>query len=141
MEVKTDLISLDTKGNTQILDITGRVQEFITANSFREGQVTVFSLGSTTGISTVEFEPGLVHHDIREMLDKIAPYNVAYHHNETWHDNNGASHLRSTLIKTSMAFPFMDSKLLLGTWQQIIFLDFDTRPRSRKVVLQITGVH
>ena len=140
MEIFTTHIDLDTNGNTHIIDITRHAQDIISEQLFTEGQLTIFTLGSTTGISTVEYEPGLVHHDIREMFHKIAPYNVPYKHNETWNDNNGASHLRSTLIKTSMVFPFSKSKLILGTWQQIIFLDFDTRPRNRQIVFQIIGI-
>ena len=139
MDIFTDTFNISTKGYTHIIDITRYVQKIITDQKFTEGQATVFSIGSTTGISTVEFEPGLVHHDISEMLDKLAPYNVHYNHNETWNDNNGASHLRSTLVKTSMSFPFTKQKLILGTWQQIIFIDFDTRPRNRQIAVQILG--
>ncbi len=139
MEIFTTTIQLNTMGKTHIVDITSQAQEVIRKNSFREGQISVFSVGSTTGISTVEYEPGLVSHDISEMFDKIAPYGIHYKHNDTWHDDNGASHLRSTLLKTSMVFPFTEGKLLLGTWQQIIFVDFDTRPRNRTAVIQIIG--
>ena len=139
MDILTTEIHLSTKGKTHIIDITDQVGDIISKNSFGEGQVTVFAVGSTTGISTVEFEPGLVHHDISEMFDKIAPYDVDYRHNDTWNDNNGAAHLRSTLLKTSMVFPFKDGHLLLGSWQQIIFIDFDTRPRNRRIVVQVIG--
>jgi secondary thiamine-phosphate synthase enzyme len=101
--------------------------------------VLISAIGSTTGITTVEYEPGLVEHDIAEMLNKLAPYGVNYEHNKTWGDDNGAAHLRSTLIGTSQTIPFENGKLILGTWQQIIFMDFDTRPRNREIVVQITG--
>ena len=139
MDILTSEIHLHTKGKTHIIDITAQVGEIIGNNSFKEGQVTVFAIGSTTGISTVEFEPGLVDHDIRGMFDKIAPYTIDYRHNDTWNDDNGAAHLRSTLLKTSMVFPFKDGHLLLGTWQQIIFIDFDTRSRNRTIIVQVIG--
>ena len=140
MDILTTEIQISTKGKTHIIDISDPVGEIIRKNSFSEGQATVFAIGSTTGISTVEYEPGLVQHDISEMLEKVAPYNVNYRHNDTWNDDNGAAHLRSTLIKTSMSFPFKNGQLLLGTWQQIIFIDFDTRPRSRRIVVQVMGL-
>lgn len=139
MEIRTKYIQLSTNGHNGIFNITPEVQDIIDNEKFSEGQVTVFSVGSTTGISTIEFEPGLVHKDVKEMLDKLAPYGKDYEHNKTWGDNNGASHLRSTLIGTSLNVPFIDGKLLLGTWQQIVFIDFDTSARTRKIVVQIIG--
>ena len=139
MELTTKIIQLSTMGHSHIYNITEEVQDVIRQEQILEGQVVVFGIGSTTGISTLEFEPGLVDHDIKEMLDKIAPYNVPYEHNKTWGDDNGASHLRSFLVKTSLTIPFIDGALLLGTWQQIVFADFDTRSRNRKLVVQITG--
>lgn len=139
LEIETRDISFSTKGHTQLVDITGKVQEVLSQSGFSEGNVTLFAIGSTSGLSTVEFEPGLVHHDVAEMYQKIAPYGVSYEHNQTWGDDNGAAHLRSTLTGSSLVIPFLQRKLILGTWQQLIFLDFDTRPRSRRVVVQITG--
>lgn len=139
MEIMTTYIHLSTEGFTGIYNLTPEVQDLVDETGFVEGQVAIFGIGSTTGISTVEFEPGLVHHDVKEMLDKLAPYGKNYEHNKTWGDDNGASHLRSTLIGTSLNVPFIDGRLLLGTWQQIIFIDFDTSSRSRKVVVQIIG--
>ena len=121
------------------MDITSKVQDILEKEGFIEGSVLISAIGSTTGITTVEYEPGLVNHDISEMLDKLAPYGVQYEHNKTWGDDNGAAHLRSTLIGTSQTIPFENGKLILGTWQQIIFMDFDTRPRSREIVVQIMG--
>ena len=139
IELETRHIQFNTKGMTHIVDITDMVQAEIHRSGFIEGQATLFAIGSTTGLSTIEFEPGLVHTHIAEMFDKLAPYGIQYAHNDTWGDNNGASHVRSTLQGSSMVVPFINSNLILGTWQQIIFLDFDTRSRSRKVVVQILG--
>ena len=139
IKLQTQHIEFSTKGNTQLVDITKKVQHVIDQSEFTEGNVTLFAIGSTTGISTVEYEPGLVHHDVAEMYHKIAPYGISYHHNQTWGDDNGAAHLRSTLTGSSLVIPFLHQKLILGTWQQIIFIDFDTRPRTRKVIVQILG--
>ena len=139
IDITTNTIELNGKGHTDIIDITGEVQQAINDGSFEEGNITVFAIGSTTGISTIEYEPGLVQHDVRNMLDQVAPYGMPYQHNKTWGDDNGAAHLRSTLMGTSYSIPFKNGQLILGTWQQIIFIDFDTRPRRRKVVVQIIG--
>ncbi len=139
IDLETRHIEFSTKGRTHIIDITDMVQNEINESGFTEGQATLFAIGSTTGLSTIEFEPGLVHTDIAAMFNKLAPYDVPYVHNDTWGDDNGASHIRSTLQGSSLVVPFVDSNLILGTWQQIIFLDFDTRARSRKVVVQILG--
>jgi len=139
LTLETRFITFETKGKTDIIDITDDVQAEINHAGFIEGQVTIFGIGSTTGISTVEYEPGLVHHDISNFYQNIAPYGQPYQHNNTWGDDNGASHIRSTVQGSSLVVPFAESKMILGTWQQIIFLDFDTRPRSRKVVVQILG--
>jgi secondary thiamine-phosphate synthase enzyme len=138
--LETRQIEFNTKGFTQIVDITEKVQQEIITSGFEEGNVTLFAIGSTTGLSTIEYEPGLVKKDISEMFDKLAPYGVLYAHNQTWGDDNGAAHVRSTLQGSSLVVPFVNSKLTLGTWQQIIFIDFDTRPRSRKVIVQIIGM-
>jgi secondary thiamine-phosphate synthase enzyme len=139
MNIITNPILLQTKGYTDIIDITSRVQKSIDEVDFKEGSVLISAIGSTTGITTIEYEPGLVNHDISNMLDKLAPYNVNYEHNKTWGDNNGAAHLRSSLIGTSQTIPFRNGKLILGTWQQIVFIDFDTRPRDREIIVQIMG--
>lgn len=139
IDLETRQIEFPTKGHTHIIDITDLIENEISKSEFKEGQATLFAVGSTTGLSTIEFEPGLVHTDIAEMFDKFAPYGVPYAHNDTWHDDNGAAHVRSTLQGSSLVVPFIDKKLTLGTWQQIIFIDFDTRPRSRKVVVQLYG--
>jgi secondary thiamine-phosphate synthase enzyme len=139
ISLETHSIEFSTKGNTQLVDITDKVQQILNLGDLTEGNITLFAIGSTTGLSTVEYEPGLVNHDVAEMYDKIAPYGISYHHNQTWGDDNGAAHLRSTLTGSSLVIPFIHQKLILGTWQQIIFIDFDTRARSRKVIVQILG--
>lgn len=139
MEIHTVQIEFSTRGSTDIIDITPRVTEVLENSGFREGHVIIFSIGSTSGISTIEYEPGLVHHDVSQMFENFAPYGIPYEHNQTWGDDNGAAHLRSTLTGSSLSIPFTNGKLLLGTWQQIAFFDFDTRPRSRKVVIQLIG--
>jgi secondary thiamine-phosphate synthase enzyme len=139
VNLETHNIEFSTKGNTQLVDITDDVQQVLNQSGFSEGSITLFAVGSTTGLSTVEYEPGLVHHDVAEMYQKIAPYGIEYRHNQTWGDDNGAAHLRSTLTGSSLVIPFINNKLILGTWQQLIFLDFDTRARSRKVIVQILG--
>ena len=139
IELETRQINFSTNGRTHIVDITDMVHTEIHNSGFTEGNATLFAVGSTTGLSTIEFEPGLVQRDIAEMFDKLAPYGVPYAHNDTWGDDNGAAHVRSTLQGSSMVVPFVDGTLTLGTWQQLIFLDFDTRSRSRKVIVQLIG--
>jgi secondary thiamine-phosphate synthase enzyme len=139
INLETHSIEFSTQGNTHLVDITDKVQNILSQSGFSEGNITLFAIGSTAGLSTVEYEPGLVHHDVAEMYQKIAPYGFAYKHNQTWGDDNGAAHLRSTLTGSSLVIPFIHNKLILGTWQQIIFIDFDTRSRSRKVIVQVLG--
>jgi secondary thiamine-phosphate synthase enzyme len=137
--ISSHSIEFSTNGNTHIIDITHKIQKAIKDSGIKEGNVTLFAIGSTTGLSTIEYEPGLVGTDVAEMYQKIAPYSVPYEHNKTWGDDNGAAHLRSTLTGSSLVVPVLDGELTLGTWQQIIFIDFDTRPRSRKVIVQVLG--
>ena len=108
-------------------------------SGFHEGSALISAIGSTTGITTLEYEPGLVKTDVAAMYERIATYKVDYAHNQTWGDDNGAAHLRSALTGTSLTIPFLDQQLILGQWQQIIFIDFDTRPRERSVVVQCMG--
>ena len=136
--VKTEYIELSTNGYTDIRDITGELEALVQGAGMKSGIVTVFVPGSTGGLTTIEYEPGLLR-DIPEMLEKIAPLGGAYHHHNTWHDDNGSSHVRAALIGPSLSIPFSGKKLTLGTWQQVVFLDFDTRARSRHLVVQIMG--
>lgn len=136
--VITRQIALQTKGNGDIVDITGEVAEAVSASGVRSGTVTVFIAGSTAGITTVEYEPGLIA-DLRKLWERIAPSGIEYEHNERWHDGNGHSHVRASLLGASLTVPFENRGLILGTWQQIIVVDFDNRARLRQVILQIIG--
>jgi secondary thiamine-phosphate synthase enzyme len=138
MIVCTGKVETSSKGFNDIINITDGVQGFIEKNKLREGQLLVFINGSTAAISTIEYEPGLLH-DLPELMEKIAPMNQRYHHDDTWHDGNGYAHLRSTLMDTSLTVPVLDGRLVLGTWQQIILIDFDNRSRRRVVTLQFIG--
>ncbi|MCH8902771.1 MAG: YjbQ family protein [Bacteroidetes bacterium] len=140
MEISTQYLTFDTKGRTDIIDITKGVQTIITESGFVEGKASLFAVGSTGSITTVEYEPGLVKTDLPDFFEKIAPYKFDYAHHGTWGDDNGASHVRASLLGSSLEVPFVDSTLILGTWQQLIFVDFDTQPRSRKVVVQLMGI-
>lgn len=140
MEITTEIVHIKTRGNCDIIDITDRVQDSIDSGAFGEGSVTVFAVGSTAGITTVEYEPGLVEKDLPRLFESLAPYGQHYAHHETWGDDNGSSHVRASLVGSSVVVPFVDGELLLGTWQQIVCMDFDTRPRKRKIVIQISGM-
>ena len=137
--VVTKKISLQTKGNCDIVDITDLVQKALAQSQITDGVVTVFNVGSTAGITTIEYEPGLVQHDIAEAFERIAPQSANYQHEQTWHDDNGHAHVRATLLGPSLSVPFCDGRMILGTWQQIVLVDFDTRPRQRRIVCQILG--
>ncbi len=137
--VVTKEIQVDTKGNCCIVDITPQTARLVAESGIRAGTATLFNVGSTAGITTTEYEPGLVKHDIKAAFEKIAPQAARYVHEETWHDDNGHSHVRASLLGPSLSVPIVDGKLTLGTWQQIVLVDFDTRPRSRRVVCQIVG--
>jgi secondary thiamine-phosphate synthase enzyme len=138
MDIVTETFSLSTKGNADMVDITAEVQKKISSVGFREGSVLVFAGGSTAGITTIEFEPGL-RKDYPAFFEKIIPSNIPYHHNQTWHDGNGHSHVRAALQGASLTVPFAKGELLLGTWQQIVLIDFDNRSRKRNIIVQITG--
>jgi len=131
-------IKFSTKGFDDIIDITKDVVEILRESHIKNGIVTLFIPGSTGGITTIEYEPGLKK-DFPEMMDKIAPQEKNYHHNETWHDGNGFSHLRASLIGPSLTVPIVNGELSLGTWQQIVFIDFDNRDRKRRVIAHIIG--
>lgn len=135
--VKTEKLQIPTKGNNHVLDITESVAEAVEKSGIKDGVVTIFNVGSTAGITTTEYEPGLVNHDLKSMFEKIAPANGRYEHEETWHDDNGHSHIRASLLGASLSVPIVNGKLTLGTWQQIILIDFDTRARTRTVICQI----
>jgi secondary thiamine-phosphate synthase enzyme len=137
--VKTETIEVRTKGNCDVVNITEQVSEVVAKSGVSEATVTVFNVGSTAGITTTEYEPGLVNYDIAALFEKIAPANGRYEHEETWHDDNGHAHVRATLMGPSLSVPVVDGRLTLGTWQQIILVDFDTRARTRTIICQIIG--
>ena len=137
--VKTEQIQVGTQGNNHVVNITDEVARAVAGCGVTNGVVTVFNVGSTAGITTTEFEPGLANHDIEAAFERIAPADGRYEHEETWHDDNGHSHIRASLLGPSLAVPLVDGRLTLGTWQQIILVDFDTRARRRTVVCQIVG--
>ena len=138
MDLVTDSVGVSTRGDSHMIDLTARVQEVVDRHGFREGQALVFVSGSTAGLTTVEFEPGL-QKDLPAALERLAPRGITYAHEETWNDDNGHAHVRASLIGPSLAVPFEEGRLLLGTWQQIVLIDFDTRPRRRDVVVQLSG--
>ena len=136
--VVTGEINLRTQGDGDIQDITAKIEKQVLDSQLTSGMVTVFVAGSTAGITTIEYEPGLVS-DLHSLFEKIAPKNIPYGHNARWEDGNGFSHVRASLLGASPTVPFSDRKMLLGTWQQIVLVEFDNRPRQRTIVVQIMG--
>lgn len=131
-------IQLETKGYTDIVDLTDEIKKFLNEAKVKDGTLIVFVVGSTAAITTIEYEPGLKK-DIQEFLEKILPYKKDYEHHKTWRDDNGSAHIRAALIGPSQAIPIIDGKLATGTWQQVVLIDFDTGARIRKVILQVIG--
>ena len=136
--IVTRQISLQSKGHCDIIDITAQVEGQLAEADINNGTVTLFVAGSTAGISTIEYEPGLIS-DFQSMWERNAPEDIPYDHDRRWGDGNGYSHVRASLLGASLVVPFNNKKLTLGTWQQIVLVDFDNRPRSRQIVLQIMG--
>ena len=137
--VVTKQLKISTKAGTDIIDITQKVQSAIDNSSISNGIVTVFNVGSTAGITTTEFEPGLVNKDLNDAFERIAPKDETYLHEQTWHDDNGHSHVRASMLGPSLTVPIVQGKMTLGTWQQIILVEFDTRPRNRTIICQLIG--
>ncbi len=135
--VKTAKIEIQTRGNCHVVDITDEVRTVLGQFEESEGTLTVFNVGSTAGITTTEFEPGLAKFDLEAAFEKIAPEHARYEHEQTWHDDNGHAHVRASLLGPSLSIPVVDGSLALGTWQQIILIDFDTRARTRTIVCQM----
>ena len=136
--VAADTITLSTKGFTDVIDITDNVTKIAGESGIQNGLVTIFCSGSTGGITTIEFESGVIN-DLKKAIEKIVPSNIPYEHDNRWGDGNGFSHVRAALMKPSLTIPVVKGKLALGTWQQIVFIDFDNRERDRKVIVQIIG--
>jgi len=138
MPVKTGSISLNTRGNTDICDITKELERLVAESGLTSGTLTVFCPSSTSGLTTVEFEPGAVA-DLKRMFEELVLSKRDYAHNATWEDGNGHSHMRASLLGPSLTVPFVEKSLTLGTWQQVVYLDFDIRPRHRELVVQMVG--
>jgi secondary thiamine-phosphate synthase enzyme len=138
MPVFQKSVRVSTKGRCDVLDITAAVAQIVVDSGIESGVVNVSGVGSTLGITTLEFEPGCVA-DLRRALDRIAPANSDYAHNERWGDDNGYAHLRSALVGTARSFPVTGGRVAIGTWQQIVLCDFDDRPRERQVIVTVVG--
>ncbi|MCJ7594011.1 MAG: secondary thiamine-phosphate synthase enzyme YjbQ [Desulfobacterales bacterium] len=130
--------SVNTTSNTDIIDLTPRVRQEMAKTGVRNGTVTLFIPGSTAALTTIEFESGVIN-DLRKAIERMAPEDLYYEHDERWRDGNGYSHVRAALIGPSLHIPVVDGELTLGTWQQIVLLDFDNRPRQRRIIMQILG--
>ena len=138
MTVITKNIQIKSESENDIIDITDQVTKTVKESKIQNGAVVVFVVGSTAAITTIEYEPGL-QKDFPEMLSRLAPKDIEYAHDNTWHDGNGHSHVRASLIGPSLAIPIVEGLLTLGTWQQIVLVEMDTRPRERKIILQVIG--
>ena len=138
MTVVTKIIRVKTKGEDDIVNITEQTSKAIENSEIKNGTVTIFISGSTAALTTIEYEPGLLS-DFPKMLERVAPKNIEYGHEQMWHDGNGHSHVRASLVGPSLSVPFSNRRLMLGTWQQIVLLELDTRSRERNLVLQIVG--
>ena len=137
--VNTNTVELRTDGDDQMLSRTAELQILVRESGIGMGQLTAMVVGSPAALTTLEFEPGLVGHDIAAALERIAPRGGSYEHEKMWHDDNGHSHVRASLIGPSLALPIVDGTLPLGTWQQVVLVDLDTRPRNRRVVVNLMG--
>ncbi|MCI0555515.1 MAG: secondary thiamine-phosphate synthase enzyme YjbQ [Anaerolineae bacterium] len=138
MAVVSKSISVNTKGDADIHDITDQITDVVSKSGLASGIATIFCPSSTSALTTIEYESGALN-DLRRLFDEIVPANREYAHNERWHDGNGHSHVRAALLGPSITIPFVDRKLTLGTWQQVIYVDFDNRPRQRKLIVQLIG--
>ncbi|MCD4789521.1 MAG: secondary thiamine-phosphate synthase enzyme YjbQ [Bacteroidales bacterium] len=138
MSVYCGEVNIETNGDVDIVDITSDVQDVISKSKIKDGIVCVFVPGSTGSITSIEYEPGLMK-DFPRALEKIAPKGIHYDHHETWHDDNGHSHVRASLMGPSTTFPIKNGKLIHGTWQQLVFVELDTGPRNRNIIVQIVG--
>lgn len=138
MGVRTESISLNTQGNADIQDITSQIARHVAQGGFKDGIVTIFCPSATSALTTIEYESGALS-DLRRLFEEIIPQNREYAHNARWQDGNGHSHVRAALLGPSLTIPFVDFQLRLGTWQQVIYVDFDVRPRQRELVVQLIG--
>lgn len=136
--IQTRRIRFDTRGNGHVIDISSEVAHELAQVGLQNGTVTLFTPSSTSALTTIEYESGAVH-DLQQLFERVAPADIDYRHNLRWGDGNGHAHVRHALLGPSLTIPFVDGRMTLGTWQQIVFVDFDNRPRSRSVVIQIMG--
>ena len=139
MTVVLETFEIKTKAYCDVINITPQVQSAVERSGLKDGIVNVHVAGSTGAISTTEYEPGIVKHDIKDLLEKLIPYDKNYAHHKTWHDHNGAGHLRSFILKTSQTFPFKNKELILGSWQNVIFVENDEKPRVREIFVTVMG--
>jgi len=139
MPVETHEFEVETRGNNHVVNLSEPVGRCLGEGRIRSGIASVFVVGSTAGISTTEYEPGLVNRDLRVAFERIASEDDEYLHEQTWHDDNGHSHVRATLLGPGITVPLIGGRLSLGTWQQIVLIDFDTQPRRRRIVVQVVG--
>lgn len=139
MTTSAHTITRETEGQVDILDLTDEVQHAVRESGVQTGQCTLMVTGSTAALTTLEYEPGLVNHDIAAAMERLAPRDGTYEHEKTWNDDNGHSHVRASTIGPSLALPVVEGSVPLGTWQQVVLVDFDTRPRSRRVVATTIG--
>ena len=138
MVVANGTIKLRTSAEDEIIDVTGRVQEIVSGSNLRNGLACIFVAGSTAAVTTVEHEPGLVA-DMHEAMERLYPKSKDYEHHQRWGDGNGHSHVRASFVGPSLTVPVVDGRLLLGTWQQVVFMEFDNKPRNREITVQIVG--
>jgi len=138
MTIEVHHISVNTTGKTDIIDLTPKVMETVAGSASLNGAVTLFIPGSTAALTTIEYETGVIN-DLKDAIERMAPEDLPYEHNERWGDGNGYAHVRAALIGPSLHIPVVEGKLTLGTWQQIVLLDFDNRPRKRQIILQVSG--
>jgi secondary thiamine-phosphate synthase enzyme len=138
MPVQNHQILIQSTAETDVIDVTGEVAHEVRQSNVRDGAVTLFIPGSTAGLTTIEFESGVIN-DLKKAIERMAPEDIYYEHNERWGDGNGYSHVRAAIFGPSLHIPIVDGKMTLGAWQQIVLLDFDNRPRKRRIVVQISG--
>jgi secondary thiamine-phosphate synthase enzyme len=138
MSVLTKVIQIQSKGEMDIINITNQASVAVGESNIKNGIITVFVSGSTAAVTTIEYEPGLIY-DFPEMLSRVAPKDIQYKHDNTWHDGNGHSHVRASLLGPSLTIPIVEGNMSLGTWQQLVLLELDTRARNRNVILQLIG--
>ena len=136
MAIKTSSLQVKTSGSTDIIDISGQVEKIVSRSSFSDGLVHLFIAGATAALTTIESESGVIH-DLKKAIERIAPEDIPYDHDRRWGDGNGHAHVRAALLGPSLTIPLVNSRMLLGTWQQIVLCDFDNRPRTREIIVQV----